>query len=245
MVVFFKRLFLMCLASLSSSYVLADERPLRIATLSAVPPYVQSNPTRGMEPDLLNAIYNEIGQDIQLVHVPVLRMDYMLSSGKVDGTASYRTGKVACFESDTFNYWHNGLSVSPEFYPAVQSISDLSGLVVAGFPNAEIVVPDVVAKIPEDRDLYITLINSEHVYKMLEKRRVDAYIGEFWVLNYLHKNNVGKLKRKPFRVVQEFEPSPRKACFAKRENVLNFNVGLSAIKKSGEYDAIQLKYKPE
>ncbi|UTW57013.1 ABC transporter substrate-binding protein [Kordiimonas sp. SCSIO 12603] len=229
----------------TATAVYAEGEPIRIGLLSNVPPYVQSNPTRGLEPDLIRAVYGYLNKDVKLQHIPILRMDYMLEEGKTDGVAIYRSGKVACFESDIFNLWHDGLLIHPDMKGRVNSLDDLADLSVGSFPNVDIVLPDVAPKLPINSATYVTLHDSRLVYDMFKSGRLDAYIGDYWVLESIHKNQLKKPELKPFHLVKTFTPTERRVCFGKMQNRDEFNKGLRAIKRSKEYDAIQLKYKPE
>lgn len=232
-------------AIFASHAAYADSSPVRIGLLSNVPPYVQSNPTRGLEPDLINAVYEHLDREVTLQHIPILRMDYMLQEQKIDGIAIYRSGKVACFESDVFNLWHDGLLVHPDMAEKVKSLDDISGLSVGSFPNVEIVLPEVALKLPINPKTYVTIHDSRLVYEMFRNGRLDVYVGDYWVLESIHQSHKKRGEKKPFLRVKSFTPTERRVCFGDMQNRDEFNRGLRAIRQSKAYDAIQLKYKPE
>ena len=64
---------------------LSAEEPILLATRPTIPPYVYGRAETGIEIDLLNAIFNEMGQKIKYVQLPRVRMVQSFNRGEMQG----------------------------------------------------------------------------------------------------------------------------------------------------------------
>ncbi|MFC3050715.1 substrate-binding periplasmic protein [Kordiimonas pumila] len=232
--------------TLLSLIVSADDsadKKLNIAVLLEIPPYIIEENSTGLEPDIIRAVFAEENIAVNFIHVPLARMSAILHDRIVDGVASFITEKGLCDVSDPFVYWHDGVIVRNAVAADVASLDDLAGMRVGSFPNAVFVYPDVINQVHNITPSYVTVHRAQLVVKMFEHGRIDAYIGNYISLNYIHDVEDGhSAEERPFTVVEKFDLYPRTMCFLRPVITDIFNRGLEKLKKKPIYDQILQKY---
>ncbi len=218
-----------------------EGRPVIVGTISHNPPYVLENPSAGIDLDLVKEAFAQTGLEVEFVHAPLSRVQILMEAGKVDAMTTFSTKESLCTNSDVFSYWHDGISVPVESTDAIGSVKDLKGMRVGMFPGAVEVLayltPDDVATFGSS----VTVYNRNQLIRMMLYRRLDAYIGDYWSLEYAYQQLASDEPR-PFKVAVEFEPTPRRLCVRDKALVERFNEGVAAISASDLAETVRSRY---
>ncbi|TNE63302.1 MAG: transporter substrate-binding domain-containing protein [Alphaproteobacteria bacterium] len=235
---------LLSLAGMASAgAVLADETTVGIGVIQHTPPYVTENPSSGLDNEIVRAAFGVEGRAVVFYHAPLSRLASLLVDDKVDAITSFDPQADGCFLSDIFTYWHDGVIVRAELRDKVHSVADLKGLRVGTFPHAEKALGDLLVPYVAGFSAQMAVFRADLVAPMLERGRLDAYIGDLWTVAYAYREAAGDpAKSLPYAVAVEFPPTPRYLCFSDADLVPVFNRGLAEIRKRGIHDAIVGRY---
>lgn len=234
---------------LITSGVIADDpvsvwppdKPVRVGTITHNPPYVIENPSKGIDLDLVTAAFDHVGLKVMFQHAPLSRVQILLETGKVDAMTTFRTTDGLCTNSDVFSHWYDGITVPLATERDVQGVDDLAGLRVGMFPGAVMVLPNLTAAHVESFGRSIVVYNREQLIKMLNYNRLDAYIGDYWALEYAYRQLASE-RPKPYRVAVAFEPTPRRLCIRDEGLTALFNRGVAAVLASDTPAAVKARY---
>jgi ABC-type amino acid transport substrate-binding protein len=216
--------------------------PLQVGTILHNPPYVFQEPSRGIDLDIIAAVFEEMGVAATFLHAPVSRVEFLLDAGRIDAMTTFRSREDQCANSAVFSNWHDGISVRTALAGEVRELGDLAGLRVGLFPGAERVLADVIGDHVATFGSRVTIYSTPLVVRMLGHGRVDAYIGDYWAMDYVYRAADGLEEEKPYRVVTRFQPTPRRLCF--RDGALRdrFNAALAAVEGRGDVKAVIARY---
>ncbi|MCJ9429244.1 substrate-binding periplasmic protein [Kordiimonas marina] len=224
----------------------ADEaKVIRVGVILSNPPYVTETPSAGIDNDIVRAALANVGYKTEFFHAPLGRLDSLLEDQKVEAITTFNPHAKNCLMSDIFTYWHDGVVVRRGLGRTVRSVADLKGLRVGTFPNAELALGDKLAPYLSTFAKRINVFRTDLVVPMLERSRIDAYIGDVWAVQESFDNQLGiREDQPPFIVAEYFKPTPRWLCFRDEKLVKTFNKGLAELKASGRYKAIIADYHP-
>jgi len=228
------------------SVVHADEpRTIRVGVIRSNPPYVTENPSAGIDNDIVRAALANAGFQAKFFHAPLGRLDSLFEDNKVEAITTFDPTARKCALSDVFSYWHDGLIVRRGLARKVTSVADLKGLRVGTFPRAEFALGDQLAPYLPSFAKRLTVFRTDLVVPMLDRGRIDAYIGDVWAVQTSFDNQFGiREDQPPYVVAQYFKPTPRWLCFHDEALVKAFDEGLAELKASGRYKAIIEMYHP-
>jgi len=216
-------------------------RPVLVGTITHNPPYVLENPSAGIDLDLVREAFAHVGVEVEFVHAPLSRVQVLLETGKVDAMTTFRTIDGLCTNSDIISFWHDGITVPVESTAQISSIQDLAGMRVGMFPGAvEVLNYLTPADLATFRSSMI-VYDREQLIRVLLYRRLDAYIGDYWALEYAYQQLASDQPR-PYRVAHKFPPTPRRLCIRDEALVARFNAGVAAIKEGDLADRIRARY---
>ncbi|SDE33511.1 substrate-binding periplasmic protein [Kordiimonas lacus] len=205
-----------------------EGRPVLVGTITHNPPYVFENPSAGIDLDLVTEAFAHVGLEVEFVHAPLSRVQVLLATGKVDAMTTFRTIEDLCVNSIPFSYWHDGISVPVESEAPISSIEDLKGMRVGMFPGAVKVLKYLT---PEDVMTFgssMIVYDREQLVRVLLYRRLDAYIGDYWALEYAYQQLASDQPR-PYKVAVRFAPTPRQLCVRDEALVKRFNEGVATM----------------
>jgi|GEM_PF-1559170 len=219
-------------------------QPVIVGTITHNPPYVLEDPSSGIDLDMVAEAFSRAGLKVEFVHAPLSRVQVLLSSGKVDAMTTFSTNEDLCINSEIFSYWHDGISVPIESTDQIASVQDLKGMRVGMFPGAVDVLKELT---PEDIASFgssVTVYNRGQLIRMMLYRRLDAYIGDYWALEYAYQQLAADQPR-PFKVAVRFPPTPRRLCVRDPALVKRFNDGVKALAEGDAAERIRARYLKE
>ena len=234
------------LAQESESFRRAEAKPEEfvVGTILHNPPYVTEHPSSGIDLDIIRAAMAQSGTKVRFVHAPIARVEKLLENGLVDAITTFATIDGLCENSDVFSEWHDGIIVPRDSRFDVRAVSDLAGLKVGMFPGAEQVLASTLDPYAASFGGKVTIFSAPLVLRMLRYQRIDAYIGDFWSIEYAQKNDL-EFKNQPrlFDVAVKFDPTPRSLCIRDKQHLALFNEGLAAAKMTGSVSEILAQYR--
>ena len=181
---------------------------------------------------------------MEFVHAPIARVEKLLEGGLVDAMTTFRTEPGLCENSDVFSYWHDGVVVPRGNTRGITSLEGLHGLKVGMFPGAERVLAAQLGPHIDQFGKSVMIFSAPLVLRMLSYERVDAYIGDYWSLDYAQQHDLEfKNQQRLFDVVTRFEPTPRRLCIHSPERLKQFNAGLLKAREEGRLADILARYR--
>lgn len=206
-------------------------RPLVIGTMQEVPPYVFEHPSRGIDIDIIRATFSLMEKEVVFMHVPTLRLERLLSSGRADAISANSANVKGCNPSQPFSYWRDAVLVRKGLPKGVYSMIDLAGLNVATFPKAERALGSALKPFIRYFGSYNYLINTDAL-GLLQRGRLDAYIGDRLLVEYALKEQ-GWTGEPPYELAFDLPPTPRLLCFSDKAMAARFDAALAEIQAAG------------
>lgn len=215
-----------------------------VGTILHNPPYVMEHPSAGIDLDIIKAAMAYAGVEVDFLHAPIARVEKLLENGSVDAMTTFRTQEGLCRNSDVFSYWHDGVVVPRGSGKNIEAIAGLAGLKVGMFPGAERVLADQLGPYLDAMESKVTIFSSPLVLRMLRYNRIDAYIGDYWSLEYAQRNDL-EFKEQPrlFEGAVKLSPTPRSLCIRDQQRLVDFNEGLGKARAEGVLDEIVASYR--
>ncbi|NVJ98408.1 MAG: transporter substrate-binding domain-containing protein [Alphaproteobacteria bacterium] len=217
------------------------DRPVRVGTITNNPPYVLENPSAGIDLDLVAEAFARVGLKVEFHHAPLSRVQVLLETGKVDAMTTFRTNDTLCTNSVVFSHWHDGITVPRDIELEVKTVQDLAGLRVGMFPGAVKVLDNLSDYDISSFAMAMTVYDRNQLIKVLLYRRLDAYIGDYWALDYAFRQ-LAPDTPKPYRLAVAFEPTPRRLCVRNAALVERFNQGVAAMLADGTPERVRGRY---
>ena len=131
-------------------------KELRVAVGLALPPYVFSDTDTGMELDVVQAVFENMGHTIKPVYVPFARVVKHLEEGRVDGaiTINENSGIKNVFYTDShITYQNVAVTLQSKEYQ-IDKVSDLGEYKILAFQNATKYLGDQFAKMATNNSKY-------------------------------------------------------------------------------------------
>ncbi|WP_374764990.1 substrate-binding periplasmic protein [Yunchengibacter salinarum] len=224
----------------------AQDRPtLTIAVPPASPPYVMTDPQGGIVVDTLRALARQAGFEPRLRHAPLRRLPALLASGKADAVLSYQANGARPTVTRPVTFWHNGIVMLSERGGSDGPV-DLSGMTVGHFPDFRAFLGLDADFLSEAAHL-VSLDRSEQALDMLLRGRIDAYVGDYWVLRYLRARAATPphgAALPELRVIHMFEPTPHTLRVHSPALRARLDAALAQMEKSRRMAAIVERYMP-
>ncbi|WCL55480.1 substrate-binding periplasmic protein [Gimibacter soli] len=214
--------------------------PLVIGTMQEVPPYVFEHPSRGIDIDIIRAAFARMGREVVIMHVPTLRLERLLSSGRAHAISVNSADVKGCIPSQPFSYWRDAVLVRKGLPKGVYSMIDLAGLNVATFPKAERALGNALKPFIRYFGSYNYLINTDAL-DLLQRGRLDAYIGDRLLVEY-SLNERGWEGELPYELAFDLPPTPRLLCFSDKAMAARFDAALAEIQAAGADQQINNVY---
>jgi polar amino acid transport system substrate-binding protein len=222
----------------------AAARTLLIATSSSIPPYVITDQHRGIVVDILRDVLQMSGHEIEFVYAPNRRVEHMIEERQVDGVYNLAQGALASvYYSDPIVDYHNVAITREQFSGDITSLSDLIGLRVVVFQNAEKFLGAEFEQLMQSSQAFPEVSNQRSQVLMLFRGRADVIIMERRIFEYFFQqlSASGEIGG-GYRIHPLFEPAPRYAAFLDRNLRDEFNAGLKVLRESGRLRAIIERY---
>ena len=224
----------------------AGAKPFVVGTILHNPPYVTEHPSGGIDLDIIRAAMTYSDVEVRFVHAPIARVEKLLELGLVEAMTTFRSRDDLCENSDVFSHWHDGVSVPAGNGRGVDTLDDLAGLKVGMFPGAERVLAHELVPHIDNFGGRVNIFSTPLVLRMLRYSRIDAYIGDYWGLEYAQRHDL-EFKGQPrlFDVAIRFPPTPRTLCIRGADRLAAFNRGLARAKADGKVAEITARYRPD
>lgn len=240
---FFRCLFLfVCLAVLSGK---ALARDVQIIFYQYTPPYVFEL-GNGINVDIVRASLEPYGYHVVPVFVAMGRGFELFSEKRLDGITVIREDSgVSANYSNAYVQYHNHVFALKSRKLVIRSVDDLKGKAVIAFQNAHKFLGADFARAVAGNPDYKEMANQETQVLMLLLGRTDVAVMDESIFRFYREKLIaeGKVPRSTeYEAFSLFSATPYKAAFVDAKVRDDFNRGLAAIKRSGQYDAIYRKY---
>lgn len=236
-----KLLWALCLLSLNPA-VLAQT--LRLGFGTHKPPYVFEGEARGLEYDIVVTAAQRGGLQVEVRYAPMERLHLMLRRGQLDAiaTTNERSG-ISAFYSDAYIYYQNVAVALSARQLDIQQVSDLARYSVSAFQRARFLLGQAFQAMAEANPHY-----HEEAYQIARNRllysgRVDVVVSDMRILRYFNREVYTQVDvSQPLAIYPVFAATGYKLGCNQQRDCQAFNLGLAAIRGSGEYQAIERRY---
>ncbi len=224
----------------------AFAKELKIASSTAVPPYIIVDTDSGIELDIVREVLGLKGYTVSFEHLPFPRALEKMKAGEFDGAltiseiAKLELGNV--FYSDSHITFQNVAISLKSSRLKIDKISDLSDKSIGTFQYAREYIGPEFAKMADDNPAYRELPNSSQIVPMLFQKRVEAIVMEINIFKYQLKQIKFIDTSAPVVIHEIFPKNPFKVVFLNSKVKAAFNQGLKAIRANGRYEEILNRY---
>jgi polar amino acid transport system substrate-binding protein len=222
--------------------VVAD--PFRIGFGTNKPPYVFETERTGLEYDIVQAALRSAGYEMQPYFAPMERLHMMLGRGEIDciATTNELSG-VAAYYSDVYIYYHNAVAALASRNLQIHTLTDLRQYSVSAFQRARFLLGPEYAAVVNNHPNYREEAQQVTRNRLLYSGRIDVIVGDPKVVRYFNRDVLDVVDiTQPLTWYPLFPPTGYKVGFRFQIQRDEFNLGLAAIRRSGEYEAIERKY---
>lgn len=254
--IFVYRLSVGVIALLSFCVCAAQAQPLRIAVGANIPPYVLADQDRGIEVDIIRAVYAYLGMPIEIRYLPDRRLPHDLQGGALDAACVYSNfdsdyfsgaNDVETYSSHTTISFHN-TAITLGDGPDIDEMADLSRHSVISFINARRYLGKEFERAVNPNRRYMEVSDQSLQVELLYSRRFKVVVSDKRIFMYwLRKFMLGKLHNQPdgnspvvFHDI--FSECNRCLVFVSKEQCDLFNKGLAAVKSLGTIQNIITSY---
>jgi polar amino acid transport system substrate-binding protein len=224
----------------------AFAKDLKLASSTAVPPYIIVDTNSGIELDVVREVLGLKGYTVTFEHLPFPRAVEKMKAGEFDGaltisqTAELELGNV--FYSDSHITFQNVAISLKSSHLNIEKISDLSDKAISTFQYARQYIGPEFAKMADSNPAYRELPNSSQIVPMLFQKRVQTIVMEINIFKYLLKEIKFIDTSTPVVIHEIFPKNPFKVVFLDSKVRNDFNQGLKMIRANGRYNEIINKY---
>jgi len=231
--------FPLLLTVMSIGNLLAKE--ITLYASSSIPPYVISKTDNGIAVDVIRAAFAFKGYTVKFVVAPNRRVEKQLTERKVDGAYNMPQQKIPnLFYSQPVMYYDDIFVSLESSHIVINRVEDLAGKRIVAFQNAPKYIGKQFAEIAEKSSGYSEVGDQELQLRMLYSGdRTDVIVLDRNIFNYYFNQ-----KKNPpyppnsFVIHTIFPKVPIFAAFIDATVRDDFNEGLEAIRKTGQYKKI-------
>ncbi|MES2819884.1 MAG: transporter substrate-binding domain-containing protein [Pseudomonadota bacterium] len=222
----------------------ANAASFRVGFGTHKPPYIFQSERRGLEYDTVEAALLSSGYQMEAYFAPMERLHLMLRRGEIDciATTNELSG-VAAYYSDVYIHYHNvAVALAARNY-RIQSIADLGRYSVSAFQRARFLLGPEFSAMALANPNYREEAQQITRNRLLFSGRIDVIVGDERVIRYLSRE-VSDLvdTRQALSWYPLFAPTDYRLGFRFQIQRDLFNRGLAAIRKNGDYQAIEQRY---
>lgn len=209
------------------------------------PPFVFKNHTEGLEVELIYALCDEMGYQIEADFIPNARGYQYLNQKRIDlYTTITESSKGDAYLSQPYIKFENVL-ISKQDKPTVISFNQLINARITAFQNAKVFIPEIKA-IKDQTALYLETATQHTQVILLYRDRVDYVFSERRIFEYYYQQAImnGEIPENGFayKIHHVREPTLYSAGFHDPELRDRFDIALKTIKENGTYQRIIDKY---
>jgi len=228
------------------SALAASAETLRIGFGTDKPPYIFEAERRGLELEIVVEAAKRGGVTVEPFFAPMERLHYMQERRELDGIATTRpqSGLKAFFSRPYIEYRNVAVALA-ERQLDIKTIADLGKYSVSAFQRArKMLGPEfeaMAAKNPAYREEAQQIARN----RLLFGRRVDVIIGDRRIIEHFTGTISQQIDvRKEVAWYEIFPPTPYHVGFRDDAVRNRFDQGLSLLRKSPDYAAIEKRYQP-
>ncbi|MDO9624148.1 MAG: transporter substrate-binding domain-containing protein [Pseudomonas sp.] len=218
--------------------------PLRLGIGTHKPPYVFQDEARGLEYEIVAATAKHAGFTLQVLHLPMERLHWLLRRGEIDAiaTTNDRSG-IQAFYSEPHIYYQNvAVALRARNYK-IERIADLSNFSVSAFQRARFLLGNEFQRMAQNNPRYREEAQQIARNRLLYSGRIEVVVADIRILRYLNREVLHQVDvSQPLAEYWIFAPTPYQVGFRREAQRNRFNQGLAAIHASGEYRAIERRY---
>jgi len=220
---------------------IAQPKSLTIAVPNAIPPYAIRELDRGLEIDIVRAVYK-----VSLKYVPLGRLNHVLKGREVDGAMTVKeefiTAAPIYFTSRPHVYYHNVAISLADRKLTIRSLDSLSRYSIAVFQTPDQFIGSEWTRMTQKNTHPIFELSSQKSQvRMLFAGRVDTLVMDINIFSYYRE----ELEEFRDTAVTIHEILPRnyvKVAFLEKRVAKDFDQGLTPFLTSYAYQAILNKY---
>lgn len=217
---------------------------LRVGLGTNKPPYIFEAERRGLEFDLIDSAAREAGMQMEPFFAPMERLHLMLASGQIDAiaTTNAQSGVSAHYSQAYIHYQNYAVSLAKRQLD-IREIKDLGRYSVSAFPRARLLLgPEfgaMAARNPNYREEAQQITRN----RLLYAGRVDVIVGDRRIIEYFRAEVAKQVdSRQPLSWHALFPATDYHVGFRNPEQRDRFDLGLLALRKSGQYALIEQRY---
>lgn len=227
---------------LNSTPVLAKE--IKLAVSMALPPYIIADDNTGFELDIVREALTSQGHTIKLRYVNFGSLGKQLVHGKVDGAfpITEQSGIKNIFYSDYHVTYQNVAIALKKNNLGIKSVKDLGKYKIIAFQGAPNYLGPAFKTVSKVSPKYKEMAKQEVQVASLFLGRTEVVVMDKNIFQYFRQNTKKVDTSAEITLFPVFPPTQYKTGFTSEKIRDNFNRGLAALKKSGEYDRIIKRY---
>ncbi|GIZ11256.1 ABC transporter substrate-binding protein [Pseudomonas sp. NCCP-436] len=209
------------------------------------PPYVFEGESRGLEYELVVRALELAGFEPVAYYAPSERLHLMLRRGEIDAiTTTHEHSGVKAYYSDVYIRYQNvAVALASRGY-RIERISDLGQYSVSAFQRARLLLGPEFERMAMNNPRYREEALQINRNRLLYSGRTDVVIGDRLIIRYLDREVAEQVDvSQPLAWFDVFPPTYYRMGFREEEARRRFDQGLLLLRESGEYQAIERRYR--
>jgi polar amino acid transport system substrate-binding protein len=222
----------------------AMAEPLRLGIGTHKPPYVFQGEARGLEYEIVEAAAKHAGFAIDVVHMPIERLHWLLRRSEIDAIATTNElSGIQAFYSQPHIYYQNVAVALRSRNYKIERIADLSNYSVSAFQRARFLLGREFQRMAQSNPRYREEAQQIARNRLLYSGRIEVVVADIRILRYLNREVLHQVDvSQPLVEYSIFAPTPYQVGFRREAQRNRFNQGLAEIRANGEYRAIERRY---
>jgi polar amino acid transport system substrate-binding protein len=246
MKIFFIKYSLIALASLIT--YASSAKDVVMAFSHEIPPYIFEKENNGIEIDIIAAALAYKGHTLIPRYFPLGRIPFVFSNKLVDaamGDMGVELETKGGFYADPAVIYQNIFVTLKSSDLVITSPKDLDSVTVVSFQGAQRRYPKWLDKVQKENRLYGISDQFTQV-KLLHMRRYDVVLSDRYIFQYFfeklkNSNDIETIDVDEHNFTSN-NPKDYRPVFRDKTVRDDFNMGLSKLKESGEFNRIYDKY---
>jgi len=233
-------------SSLSPAVFGLQPKPLELSVGLSKPPFVIENDKQGhgIQLDLIREIFATDNQDVNFMHIPLVRSFAAVDKWHFDGTitlpSDYKAENV--FVSSPYVSYQNVIVTLAEDNLSINTVADLANKNVIAFQTARYFLGKEFSEVVVKAQEYREMADQMKQIEMLFLKRTQVLILDISILKHFLNNQKSEKYNTAYKIHFLFPKSVYSAGFKNRFTRDQFNRGLKIIKDNGKYQQILDKY---
>lgn len=211
---------------------------LKLAVGLALPPYVISENSTGMELDIVRESLAFKGHTVKIKYYPFIRILGAIKESDAVLTVNESSGMKNVHYSQTHMTYQNVAVALQKNNIAIGNVPALKDYSVMAFQNAKQYLGDEFAAMAKGNKKYKEKAQQDIQVRMLYSNRVEVVVLDNNIFKYyknLEKKADASQKITTYKI---FDPSEFKVAFVDKNLRDDFDLGLAELKSSGRYQEI-------